>query len=558
VSTFLKIALACSPIILAAGTARSGERLYNGIVLPDRWPPRIDKSTIENGDVMPVPYLKNPPPVIPIDVGRQLFVDDFLIEETDLRRTFHVAQFYEGNPVLIPDKRWEKVPTPHTAMAFSDGVWYDPKDKLFKMWYMSGYMGSTGLALSEDGIHWKKPAFDVMPGTNIVCLSGHRDSSLVWLDLEAKDPRRRYQMFQFHRDPWRAAVHLSEDGIHWTLATWCGESGDRSTIFYNPFRKLWVYNIRTILNPGKQPWYRCRLYWECKDLVSGAKWKGAYRGGGTGEPDAPALWVGADRLDSAGPDVPEDFRAELYNLDVVAYESLMLGLFSIWHQASHKGRPKINDILLGFSRDGFHWYRPFREPVIPVSDDPKAWNWSNVQSVGGCCLVVGDKLYFYASGRKGGMNSTGLAFMRRDGFASMDAEDGGGTLTTRPVTFTGKYLFVNADTKDGELRVEILGGDGKPVEPFTCDNCDPISADKTLQRVGWKGASDLSALAGQRVRFRFRLRKGSLYAFWVSPDESGASHGYVAACGPGFTGSRDTVGIEAYRAAEALTSPGDK
>jgi hypothetical protein len=55
-----------------------------------------------------------------------------------------------------------------------------------------------------------------------------------------------------------------------------------------------------------------------------------------------------------------------------------------------------------------------------------------------------------------------------------------------------------------------------------------------------------------RLRFRFYLKRGSLYAFWVSPDESGASLGYVAAGGPGFTGPRDTVGMAAYQAAEAL------
>ena len=47
------------------------------------------------------------------------------------------------------------------------------------------------------------------------------------------------------------------------------------------------------------------------------------------------------------------------------------------------------------------------------------------------------------------------------------------------------------------------------------------------------------------VRFRFHLRNGELYAFWVSPEASGASHGYVAAGGPGFTGMTDTVGARA-------------
>jgi len=256
-------------------------------------------------------------------------------------------------------------------------------------------------------------------------------------------------------------------------------------------------------------------------------------------------WVAADRLDSPGAG-EDDIKAELYNLDAVGYESLMLGLFSIWHSGSAKGRPKINDIMLGFSRDGFHWQRPFREAVLPVSEEPGAWNWANVQSAGGGCLIVGDKLYFYASGRNSQADSTGLAFMRRDGFASMQAGDEEGVLTTRPVVFKGRYLFVNVNTVRGTLTVEVLDREGKVIAPFNRDACASISVDKTLHAVNWKGAEDLSALAGQVVRFRFYLKNGDLYAFWVSPDKSGASHGYVAAGGPGFTGPTDTVGVAAY------------
>lgn len=113
----------------------------------------------------------------------------------------------------------------------------------------------------------------------------------------------------------------------------------------------------------------------------------------------------------------------------------MLGLFSVLHGNAAAGRPKVNDIQLGYRRDGFHWDRPSREAFITVSDDVKAWNVGNVQSVGGCCCVVGDRLYFYHSGRNAAMDQTGVAFLRRDGFALMNADETSGTLTTRPVTF---------------------------------------------------------------------------------------------------------------------------
>jgi hypothetical protein len=129
----------------------------------------------------------------------------------------------------------------------------------------------------------------------------------------------------------------------------------------------------------------------------------------------------------------------------------------------------------------------------------------------------------------------------------MNAAAKGGTLTTRPVTFKGKYLFVNATVSVGELRVEVLDPQGEVVKPYSRDNCRPVCSDSTLQAVSWKGARDLGRLAGKAVRFRFHLVAGSLYSFWVSPERSGASQGYVAAGGPGFTGARDTVGAAAYR-----------
>src|SRR5262245_32474434 len=121
----------------------------------------------------------------------------------------------------------------------------------------------------------------------------------------------------------------------------------------------------------------------------------------------------------------------------------------------------------------------------------------------------------------------------------MDAGEQNGTLTTQPVRFQGKHLFVNADAGKGELRVELLNEKGDVIEPFTRAGCDPVRADRTLQAVTWRGESDLSRRRGQAVRFRFHLTNGRLYAFWVSPEKSGANRGYVAAGGPGFVGARD-------------------
>ncbi|MFO0965310.1 MAG: twin-arginine translocation signal domain-containing protein [Gemmataceae bacterium] len=489
------------------------ETLYNGIRLPSPWPPRI--KDVPRDPVTP-PYITTPPAVIPIDVGRQLFVDDFLIARTTLTRTHHLPEQHPRNPVGAG------------GMVFSDGVWHDPADRLFKMWYLT--KGGTAYATSKDGIAWDKPNLDVRKGTNLVQTSP-RDSSTVWLDLLEKDPKRRFKMFRSYSRPeiksWCLWVHFSGDGIHWTDGQPTGSCGDRTTVFFNPFRGVWVYSLR---HGWGRP--RRRRYWETRDdVIKGAQW---------GAVDRPPMWCGADNLDPARPDYK--VTPELYNLDCVAYESILLGLFTIW-RGQFPGREKPNEVCVGYSRDGWHFSRPDRRGFFPISERKGDWNYSNVQSCGGGCLVVNDKLYFYCSGRGTG-HVTALATLRRDGFTSLDAGKTEGALTTRPVRFRGRHCFVNVDAPKGDLRLEILDRDGNVIAPFSRANCTPIRADSVAHPVHWKGADDLAKLAGQPVQFRFHLTGGKLYAFWVTPEATGASHGYIAAGGPGFDGLTDTAGMK--------------
>ena len=527
------------------GTTHAGETLYNGIELPDKWPPKRDKLTREPTRV---PYLENKPKVIPIDVGRQLFVDDFLIESTTLKRTFHTATYHEANPLLTADRPWESANNTFYAAPFSDGVWYDAADSKFKMWYLAGDLSKTCYAESDDGMSWRKPKLDIVEGTNIVHVA-HRDSATIWLDHAAKDPSARYKYFAAEKGKdWQFTYRNSADGIRWSdpiaaKSIW----GDRSTVFYNPFRKVWCLSQR--IHGGDVG--RARAYTEDRDpmkLIKKSSHNTQFAAGGES-----VFWLSADKLDPHHPNPRwQKIEPQLYNFDAVAYESIMLGFFTVWqgpdNRVSRKlGNQKRNDVLLGFSRDGFHFARPDRRPFIGCNEVKGAWNWGNVQSAGGGCLVVGDKLYVYISGRaldssgRQGRMSTGLATLRRDGFASMDAGEKSGTLTTRPLRFNGKYLHVNADCPTGQLKVEVLDKDGKPIPPFTLKNCLPISCDKTLAAVTWTKV-DLSTLSGRPVRLRFHIRNGSLFSFWVSSAKSGASNGYVAAGGPGFTAATDTVG----------------
>ena len=122
-------------------------------------------------------------------------------------------------------------------------------------------------------------------------------------------------------------------------------------------------------------------------------------------------------------------------------------------------------------------------------------------------------------------SSCGLATLRRDGFVSLHAGNDNRTLTTEMLSFKGKYLFVNAEVNGG-FQVEILSDKGKVLRQSTL--CQAFNA--TKQRI-----LDVSGFSGKKVRLRFTMRDGDLYAFWISPWESGESLGFTAGGGPGLS-----------------------
>ena len=524
-----------------ARRVRTHSRLqYNGITLPERWPPRAEGASDAPVDA-PVdaprafaphpPYLREPPAIVPIDVGRQLFVDDFLVERSSLTRVFHRPRVHP-EPVLLPGPSWAASAGRYAA-PFSGGVWYLPEEQRFAMWFRRTDPDGLALALSEDGVRWSAPS-DLARGDDYV-LRAPVNSSTVWRD----EGRWLYFGAEGVRDDWRFVLRESLDGRRWsapraTRAIW----GDRSTVFYNPFRQVWGASLR-VTDAAKR---RARAYVEAatpEALMARIEFNEFSKIEGACVP-----WVAADELDPRHPD--PRFAAvapELYTLDVAPYESLMLGLFSIWQgptnpEAGRLMLQKRNDLLLGFSRDGFHWDRPSRDRFIGCTWDEASWRFGNVQSAAGGPLVVGDSLYFYFSahalprGERWDTDaSAGLAVLRRDGFASMNAGPEGGELLTRRLGWSGRALFVNVDCPTGALRVEALDEHGGLLARSA-----PLRVDATAARVEW-AEGDLDG--AQVIRLRFQLERGALYAFWSSPDERGHSGGFVGAGGPGLPGLRD-------------------
>ena len=168
-------------------------------------------------------------------------------------------------PVLKAETRLEtEQGTAEGAVLFDGGVWYDPQDRLFKMWYAGGFRDGICYATSHDGLHWDRPSLDVSPGENRV-LPYHKGWALsgfsVALDPYSRSPAERFKMLAYHRYKNRfpgdkgeenppAKMYVSADGIHW------GDPqmvkcfiGDNASMFYDPFRKYWVFSTRNRRRP---------------------------------------------------------------------------------------------------------------------------------------------------------------------------------------------------------------------------------------------------------------------------------------------------------------------
>ena len=156
-------------------------------------------------------------------------------------------------------------------------------------------------------------------------------------------------------------------------------------------------------------------------------------------------WTGADDQDPPYYG-PGGENPELYNLDSVAYESVMVGMFSwfypgLGYKDYQLPGPTLVELGVGFSRDGFSWYRPtrgagrqriyssYKPAAHGTPSTPNRWAAASLWSA----TNSGSIFRTHAAEATRWRLLTGLAKLRRDGFYSMDAGITEGTLrNSRP------------------------------------------------------------------------------------------------------------------------------
>lgn len=440
-----------APPVAATADPRSG------IVRPRPWPPRdVDFNTRIASDPPQAPRTPASPPycrdtlsVRRIDGGRQLFVDNYLL---DWRRTRNVTRTWgrlkiKDPKVLAPTGPMDaschtKDCKPRkTARPFGGGSLYDPVRKRLLLWYRCGWRGvsyrgvpggRTCVASSTDGLRFHRPRLPAAAsapaqkphargkrpkadrrvlrenqtplrgGTNVVIATASVEAFEVAYDFLSTPPRFVALRMEYmtHGSRYREyEPYVSSDGLAWKIAPkgdrWRspGVMADRSTFFLNPLREkpVWAFSLReNLCQGGPSGHMRARRLFEApyaEAPLRRIKMKGD-------RPLYSAYYQCAPLLegDEAVPWFAVDRQdcvfgqCDVYSVDGIAYESLLVHGLALLHGPANGGELKNNSAHLGFSRDGFSISRPEdRRPF--VRDIPADW-W-NVQLASGSPIIAG-------------------------------------------------------------------------------------------------------------------------------------------------------------------------
>ena len=481
--------------------------------------------------VVAVAAASSAPAADPIDVParqRQLFLDDDLIASTSgLRKTLHQPE--KKGAVVFPNQPWEV-----TLQTRCVPAWDDNK-KIYKLWLITstpleGVAGTT-YAESKDGIHWRKPTlrqyvYDGSLENNFINVGPVQlewpDNAIcnVVYDPDDPDPSRRYKglLGASGRRPI-----VSADGIHWTrLDVPKLPSYDESNLSYSRLTKTFIATFKT-----EGPHGRSHAIWTSKDFETWTNTKVVFSADDEDQRRV-TLNIEARRADPTlqqafgASDNPAEYNADIYNMGIFRYEGAYVGMPAVLHTT---GGADFHLIQLVSSRDLRTWLRlGDRQPFIGPS--PVGGPGTGQGGLYDLALLLppsapvvhGDELWFYYTGvRYRGPETpetepngaVHLAVLRRDGFISVDAVDGPGTLRTKPFVVSGTKLLVNVDSEKGDLKVEVLDAGGKVLKASRA-----IVGDRPRAIVEWK-SSDFAGLKGKTVSLRFTLRKASLYSFWL-------------------------------------------
>lgn len=515
--------------------------------------------SITYGRGLPKTPLKAGPPLLfgddadpakPVELGsrKHVFVDDALVARS------------EGVRFAVQPPRFAERVLDHVRGHLS--LVEDEQGRL-RLYYRE--VGDVlAVMVSADGIHWEKPDLHHggFRGLRNVVLPKPVALGNVFVDPNAP-PEMRWKYFSGIRGR-DMFVFSSRDGWWFEpfeVAALPFAAGSQSIIYYDDQRQLYVGHHRSdyARTPGGETERRF-VRSETRDLFGPWPWERIPPGETRQRARAQGLrphpldpWFldngplmpsgpGIELPTALGPDAALDPPGtDIYNTKVVKYPwapDTYVAFPTMYFHYDGDGPPErqvlgskkrgrgsgVTEVQLAVSRDGVRWKRYPRPAYVPIgsfgSNDVHMYFLTHgmVRRGNQIWQYVGGHdgngiAYHSAWGRKGPWPLYRLV-QRLDGFVAAEADYTGGTLVTRPLTFTGKRLRLNIDTGAvGYAQVGFLDENGQPIASFSVDECIYINGDFIDAPVEWRDrGADVSSLAGRVVQVVFRMRGAKLYA----------------------------------------------
>lgn len=466
-----------------------------------------------------------------------LFIDDAMIaEQQELALQPQAAIKHAANPVLSPTFAWEI-----GGVSIFGSVIREPETGLFRMWYQAIDQEDSHspdhmticYAESNDGIHWHKPLLDISgyrerKASNIVLgnavYPGNPYCASVIRDDDAQNPDERYKMAVWY-EQWTdglaqfngAATFHSPDGLHWRIYEGAKPYiSVRIRVTPEEVRRYEGPNDVTCISPDKLDgqfvsWQVVRQYIakdkriHHRDLLATS---GLERVLAMQTSSDFVHWTEPRKIIVPTSEDPD--YLQFYGMGGFRYGNYWLG--TLWTYYVHD---QSMDLELALSRDGYHWTRPFPGHRLVSLGEAGAFDCGMIESATSP-LVVGDEIYIYYGGSnhrhdEQGTAAIGLATLKIDRWAGLQTGRRG-LLVTRPFTFNGTALTLNAYAHGGEVRAELLDEHGQTIPGFELERAMPVVGDHTAQRLAWEHGSDMSALRGRRIAVRFEILNATLYA----------------------------------------------
>ncbi len=437
----------------------------------------------------------------PVAVGSrlELFVDQTLLSGLEGSAKLEVQRPQPQEVVLVTGEPWEGNTCAYYTIL-QDG-------DTFRMYYRGSHydeLKQAGThpevvcyAESRDGIHWVKPElglceFGGSTANNIIWngIGTHNFTPFVDANPNCAPEARLKALGRAERGRTHGLYAFqSADGIHWSLMSEQpviteGVFDSQNLAFWDPVAGLYRDYHRGFRN-------------KIRDIMT---------------------CTSTDFLHWTKPvylEYPEAPVQHLYTNAIRPYDRAPHILIGFPTRYLPQEGQRVEPVFMS-SRDG-HTFRRFDTEVIS-QDAPadRKGNRSNYMANGVVSLPGKDgELSVYATeAYYTGPDSRLRRFTyRRDGFVALTADGEGGAATTVPVSFTGKELLLNYQTrKGGLLLVELQDAAGKPLPGFTAEDCTPLTGGHLAGPVTWKGG-DVASLAGKPVRLRFLLKGAKLYSW---------------------------------------------